>query len=88
MNISVEISMYPFAGNYIDHIDSFLEKLHHIEGLKVQTNVMSTQVFGESSLVFKSLNQLVENVYKELDQCPFVIKVLNKDISSMEIKDY
>lgn len=80
--------MYPFAENYIDHIDDFLDKLHRTEGLKVVTNVMSTQVFGESKLIFDTLHELVTDIYSRLDQCPFAVKILNKDISSMEIKDY
>ena len=88
IRVSVEISMYPLKENYIPAIDSFLHNLHNTEGLKVQTNVMSTQVFGEISLVFTALQKEIAKVYENLDQCPFVIKVLNKDISPMEIKNY
>ncbi len=88
MNISLEISMYPLTEGYIEAIDNFLTGLHHIDGIQVQTNPMSTQVFGDSALVFSAVQKGIEKVYTELDQCPFVIKVLNKDVSGMEIKDY
>ncbi|MGB0177025.1 MAG: YkoF family thiamine/hydroxymethylpyrimidine-binding protein [Owenweeksia sp.] len=88
MNISLEISMYPLTGEYLTAIDRFLEDLHATNGLKVKTNPMSTQVFGDSALVFNTIQKGVEKVYGELDQCPFVIKVLNKDVSGMKIKDY
>jgi len=87
-NVSVEISMYPLTSEYIPVIDNFLSQLHNTEGLKVKTNVMSTQVFGEINLVFSSLQKEIARVYRHTEQCPFVIKVLNSDISEMEIKNY
>ncbi len=80
--------MYPLVQNFIPPIDAFLEKLHRVEGLKVQTNNMSTQVFGPSDLVFSSLNQLVNEAYAGGQQYSFVIKVLNGDVSGHEIPDY
>lgn len=80
--------MYPLQDDYIPHIDAFLEIIHKVEGLKVQTNVMSTQLFGESNLVFETLNKAISKVYQSDIQCPFAIKVLSGDISEMEIKDY
>lgn len=88
MLISIEISMYPLSGDYIAPIDRFLEKLHTIKDLKVHTNHMSTQVFGEASLIFGSLQKLITEVYGELDQCPFVIKVLKGDVSTREVPSY
>jgi uncharacterized protein YqgV (UPF0045/DUF77 family) len=88
MKLSVEISMYPLTEGYIAPIDNFLEQLHAVENLKVVTNPMSTQVFGESKLIFDTLHRLIEKVYGELKQCPFMIKVLNSDVSNSEIKDY
>ncbi len=80
--------MYPLTPDYFPAIDLFLENLHNTPGLKVQTNVMSTQLFGASTLVFQTLEREIEKVYSKLDQCPFVIKVLKEDVSGMEIKDY
>ena len=80
--------MYPLTGEYLKAIDRFLEDLHARQDLKVKTNPMSTQVFGDSAVVFNAVQKGIEKVYGELDQCPFVIKVLNKDVSGMEIKDY
>lgn len=80
--------MYPLHEDFIPFIDDFLHQLHAIEELNVVTNPMSTQVFGESSLIFTSLDRLISNVYGKIKQCPFVIKVLNGDVSDSIIKDF
>lgn len=80
--------MYPLNNEYLPSIDGFLEKLHREKDLKVVTNVMSTQIFGESSVVFQTLQKLISEVYSEGEQCPFVVKFLNGDVSDMKIKDY
>lgn len=88
MNISIEISMYPLAEHPYLMIDDFLDQLHKTAELQVQTNTMSTQVFGDAALIFGTLEKLITQVYKSHEQCPFVIKVLNGDVSGMDIKDY
>ncbi len=86
--VSIEISMYPLTEKYIPVIDGFLTNLHRAKGLKVVTNSMSTQVFGKMEIVFPAIQKEIEKVYLDHGQCPFVIKVLNGDVSDMEIKDY
>jgi uncharacterized protein YqgV (UPF0045/DUF77 family) len=88
MNISIEISMYPLQESYIPVIDRFLEQLHEVDQLRVQTNNMSTQVFGPADLVFHHIQRLITDTYKGVDQCPFVIKVLKSDVSENEIPSY
>lgn len=88
LSTSLEISMYPLRDEFIPSIDSFLDKIHKVRGLKVQTNVMSTQVFGPFDLAFDSVQQAIKEIYQEGGQFPFVIKVLNGDVSDNSIKDY
>ncbi len=80
--------MYPLRENYLPAIDSFLEKLHQTEGLKVKTSVMSTQVFGPSALVFLTVQQAIEESYSDGEQISFVLKILNGDVSDMELKGW
>ncbi len=80
--------MYPLRDEYIPSIDLFLNKIYKVGGLKVQTNVMSTQVFGPFDLAFDSVQQAIKEIYTEGGQFPFVIKVLNGDVSDNSIKDY
>lgn len=90
MNISVEISMYPLTPEYTEPIDAFLSELHQTKGLKVITNNMSTQVFGEATLVMQTIQKAILDVYATsgLTQCPFVVKFLKSDVSDKTIKNY
>lgn len=80
--------MYPLQENFIAPIDTFLHTLHNTSGLTVKTNNMSTQVFGEAELVFTTVHSAIIEAYENLEQCPFVLKVLKGDVSSKKIKDY
>lgn len=80
--------MYPLVADYIPPIDKFLTKLHQVEGLKVRTNQMSTQVFGPSQLLFSTLQRLVEDAYAGGNQYSFVMKVLNGDVSENHVPGF
>ena len=88
LTTSLEISMYPLQDEYLTKIEDFLFHIHKVEGIKVQTNVMSTQLFGPLDLVFDTVKEAIKQVYSDGTQCPFAIKVLNTDISAMEVKDF
>ena len=47
MKCSVEISMYPLEKKYKDHIKCFIKKLRNYKTIKVISNGMSTQIFGD-----------------------------------------
>lgn len=80
--------MYPLSETPYPKIDAFLQELHSYPNIKVVTNVMSTQLFGEASAVFAALQKAITQVYQSEQQCPFVLKVLHGDVSGMTIKDY
>ena len=87
MQISVEISKYPLSGEYLKKVDDFLERLYQHQELKIQTNPISTQIFGESSIIFAALEKEITTSFED-GQRPFVLKILKGDLSKMEIKDY
>ena len=47
MKVSIEISMYPLHKDYETSILDFIIRLNSHDFLSVETNGMSTQVFGE-----------------------------------------
>jgi uncharacterized protein YqgV (UPF0045/DUF77 family) len=79
MKISVEISYYPLNQEFVPHILAFIERLHKHEGLLVQTNGMSTQVFGQYGQVMQALQQEIEKSF-ELPHSVFVVKIVNADL--------
>ena len=82
MKISVEISYYPLTEQYIAPIKGFIERIKTNENLVVNTNGMSTQVFGEYDEVFASLTKEIKKSF-ELPHSIFVMKVINNDLQKI-----
>lgn len=80
--------MYPLSEKPYPKIDGFLEQLHSHAALRVHTNVMSTQIFGEAEDVFAAVQKAITTVYQNEGQCPFVLKLLHGDVSDMSVKNY
>ena len=72
MELSVEISKYPLADDYIPAIKDFIERLQAIEGLSVVGNTMSTQVFGDYDLVMDTLKDEIRRSYEQFGKAIFV----------------
>jgi len=76
MEIGVEISLYPLHQQYIPPIQDFIDRLNTEPGLRVSTNSMSTQVFGDYDLVMKKLVGELKQTFANNDKAVFVMKVL------------
>ncbi len=81
MNISVEISMYPLTKNYESPIIKFIEELNQYEGIKVRTNTMSTQIFGEYELVMSVLTPEIRAAFMAEPTTIMVLKIINADLT-------
>jgi uncharacterized protein YqgV (UPF0045/DUF77 family) len=76
MQIAVEMSLYPLDADYIPPIQDFIDRLNTHAGLKVVTNSMSTQVFGEYSEVMRALTLELKRTFETNDKAVFAMKVL------------
>jgi uncharacterized protein YqgV (UPF0045/DUF77 family) len=76
MNISLEISLYPFAEDYPDDVKLFLEKIYSQPDLKVETNSMSTIITGDYHQVMTLINDEVFRFF-ENNKAVFVLKISN-----------
>jgi uncharacterized protein YqgV (UPF0045/DUF77 family) len=76
MEIGVEISLYPLNAQFIPPIQDFIERLNLGARLKVVTNSMSTQVFGEYDDVFGVLVREIRTTFENNAKAVFVMKVL------------
>lgn len=83
MNTSVEISYYPLNVEYIPPIKNFIDRLNKHQEIKVQTNGMSTQVFGKYKEVMKILTEEIEKSF-ELPHSVFVLKIINADLNIVD----
>lgn len=81
MQISVELSCYPLAEKYIPPIKAFIDKINQTEGITALTNTMSTQLFGDSAVVFPLLEQAMTSSWQEEGKAVFVCKFINGDLS-------
>ena len=79
MDITVEISMYPLAEDYIPPIQGFIDRLNTHPGLKVVTTSTSTQVAGALDTVFDVLKLEIAHTYAEHGKVIFVSKFLPGD---------
>ncbi|MDP7593468.1 MAG: hypothetical protein QF552_12395 [Litorilituus sp.] len=85
MQISIELSLYPLAKEqYKSEIWAFIKRLRAVKGLKVITNGMSTQVFGEYDLAVSSVMSEIKHVHSTTGAAVFVCKFINGDRSSVE----
>lgn len=77
MNISLEISMYPLDESYGNLIIDFIERLKQYPEIKVESNRMSTQVFGPFDEVMNIVNKEMKVSFQEDKTIVTVLKVVN-----------
>ena len=81
MDISVELSCYPLAEEYIPSIKAFIDSINQTEGVLAITNTMSTQLFGDSAVVFPLLEQAMTSSWQTQGKAVFVCKFINGNLA-------
>ena len=76
MDIGVEISLYPLHQEFIPPIQNFIDRLNADQRLRIVTNSMSTQVFGDYEAVMPTLLRQLRTTLEHNDKAVFVMKVL------------
>lgn len=76
MRTAVEISLYPLSQDYLARIQHFIDRLNTHAGVRVETNSLSTQIWGELAHVLAVLGEEIERSAREGAQLVFVMKVL------------
>jgi uncharacterized protein YqgV (UPF0045/DUF77 family) len=76
MDIGVEISLYPLHQDFIPPIQGFIDRLNGDRRLRIVTNSMSTQVFGDYDAVMPTLVRELRATMESNDKVVFVMKVL------------
>jgi uncharacterized protein YqgV (UPF0045/DUF77 family) len=80
MDCSVEISMYPLKEDFKPSIIQFIKNLRKYTFVKVDTNGMSTQVFGDYKQVMNAINSEMESTFLNENSVVFTLKVINSDL--------
>lgn len=79
MKISVEISMYPLDADYGTPILRFIKRLRQNENLRVESNSLSTQIFGDYEEVMGTLQSEMKKSFEENETVSMVMKVVSID---------
>jgi uncharacterized protein YqgV (UPF0045/DUF77 family) len=82
MKISVEVSYYPLNDDYLTPIKGFIDRINQNKNLVIETNGMSTQVFGDYEEVFGTLQKEIKAAF-ELPHSVFIMKVINSDLQKI-----
>ncbi|MDX5405567.1 MAG: hypothetical protein LPK11_00820 [Chromatiaceae bacterium] len=80
MQLSVEMSKYPLADDYITPIKGFIEQLNQYPDIKVLTNTMSTQLFGDYDTVMLALQACIKWSFEHYGKVVFVVKFIHGDL--------
>lgn len=79
MNASCEVSLYPLTEEYDRVVTDFCLGLKSVEGLDVQVNGISTQVFGPYELVWEAVGKSCKEVF-ESGKAVAVMKLAGSDL--------
>jgi len=80
MRVTVEMSLYPLAGDALDKILAFIEVVNGDKRLEVVVNQMSTQVRGELAVVLEVLRAALERSFGAGGSQALVVKFLSADL--------
>lgn len=82
MKISVEISKYPLTeADYVSAIQDFIDRVNTHSGIRVVTNLMSTQLFGDYDTVMNVLNKELKTSFEKHGTSVFVCKFIPGDLT-------
>ena len=76
MRAAIEISMYPLSGDYRPRIQAFIDRLNAYPELRVLTNTLSTQIWGDLERMFAILAHEMSRSAGEGPQLVYAMKVL------------
>lgn len=80
MQASIEMSLYPLKESYKEIIKKFLEDIRKSnENLLIETNLMSTQIFGDYDEIMDLLRREIKPVL-EKNKAVFVVKFLGTNL--------
>jgi len=84
MKIYVEISMYPLSKEYESILLDFIKRLNAHKNIIIETNGMSTHVFGEYDAVFKAITKEMKDDFTKSDTVVFVMKCVNAHLQKLK----
>lgn len=81
--ITIDISYYSFNQEFIKHVDSFINELKTFSNIEIETNSVSTQIFGEYEKAMNAFNITLKNHFNLFQNSAVVVKILNCDARTL-----
>jgi uncharacterized protein YqgV (UPF0045/DUF77 family) len=76
MQMTAELSLYPLNEHFEQIVLSFIDRLLQEHAVSTATNSMSTQVSGESHILFDAIRDALEQSYQKFGQQVLVAKFI------------
>ncbi len=80
--------MYPLSEKYKPLITSFLKRLNTYQNITIETNGMSTQIFGEFDDVFQTLKAEIKDEFNKNNKVIFIMKCVNSHLQEKYSNEY
>ena len=81
MQVAVDVSLYPLDPDFVPPIKDVIARFNRHAGLKITTNAMSTQIFGEYDAVMQALHTEIATSFSKLPHAVFTIRILNNPVT-------
>ena len=86
MKATVEISLYPLHENYEQPIIDFIQQLKKTENVEVETNGLSTYIFGDYDIIMDLLKNEMKSTL-ENNRAVFVMKIAQGELRKEDLPD-
>lgn len=80
MKLSVEVSLYPLADDFLPAIDSVIERFNQYSEIDVITSHTSTCLYGDYDQVMSVLNSEIKHSFEQFGRSVFVAKFIGRDV--------
>jgi uncharacterized protein YqgV (UPF0045/DUF77 family) len=74
MEATIEISFYPLQDNYKEQVKDFIRKIRRHKNLLIESNGMSTQIFGQYDDLMNALTVDIREALKN-EQAMVILKI-------------
>ena len=76
MQLTAELSLYPFREGYVEVIKAFIEAANRHPDLTIISNAMSTQVCGDHDKVINLISRELQASYEKFGKQVLVCKLI------------
>ena len=83
MQVSVDLSLYPLADEFVPAIIDLIHRLQARAGIEVVRNALSTQLFGDYDLVMGAVTEELRHSWETHGRAVLVAKFVLGDVRSL-----